>query len=102
MPVVPFRLKPIKDLWRTVLVLGHRNGLFFRNFTVPRGRVFAFAEFLPTAATTQATDVVPTRDFSDYQIVATLLAVQVAIRVDTCSYIEGRQNSLPVNGQEER
>lgn len=65
-------------------MLGHRNGFVLGNFTVPQGGVFAFAEFLLTAATTQVTDVVLTVDFSDYQIVAAFSAVQVAVGVNTC------------------
>jgi hypothetical protein len=65
-------------------MLGHRNGYVLGNLTIPQGCVFAFAEFPLTAATTQVTDVGSTVDFSDYQIMATFLAVQVAVGVNTC------------------
>lgn len=46
-------------------VFGHRDSAFFRDFTIPQGRVFSFAEFLLAEATAQVTDVVPTIGFSE-------------------------------------
>ena len=65
-------------------VFGHRNSFFLCNFAVPQGCVFAFTEFLLTTTTTQVTDIVPAIHFSDCQMVAAFLTVQVAVRVDTC------------------
>jgi hypothetical protein len=47
-------------------MLGRRNGFVLGNLAIPQGYVFAFTEFLLTAATTQVTDVVSTVDFSDF------------------------------------
>jgi hypothetical protein len=65
-------------------MFGDRNGFLLGNLTIPQGGIFAFAEFLLTAATTQVPDVVPTIDFSDFQVMATFLAVQVAVGINTC------------------
>lgn len=46
-------------------VFSHRYGLWLPNFTVPQRCVFAFAELLLTAPTTQVTKFVPTIHFSD-------------------------------------
>ena len=62
----------------------HRNGFGFRYLAIPQRRVLPLAELFLTAPAAQVTYLVGTVHFSDYQIVAALLTVQVAVGVDTC------------------
>ena len=65
-------------------MFSYRNRFFLWNFAVPQGRVFAFAEFFLATTTAQITNLVTAIYFSNEQVCAAFLTVQIAIRVDTC------------------
>jgi hypothetical protein len=65
-------------------MFSYQDGFRLWYLAIPQGRVFPFAEFLLTATAAQIAYLVLTVHFSDCQIGAPFLAIQVAVGVDTC------------------
>lgn len=65
-------------------VCGRRDSFRLWYFAIPQCRIFPFAEFLLAATTAQIANLVTAVYFTNEQVCAPVMTIQVAVGVDTC------------------